>query len=86
MPYNDLRKGRCSEHGQEYLVTVVTEGRKPAFGDFYASRLLIREMQRLDMEGSIIWLAIARYIVANPLRAGLVKKLGDYPYWDSIWL
>ena len=28
----------------------------------------------------------ARYIVANPLRAGLVKKLGDYPHWDAIWL
>ena len=30
--------------------------------------------------------AIARYIVANPLRAGLVKRIGDYPHWDSIWL
>ena len=30
--------------------------------------------------------ATARYIVANPLRAGLVKRLGDYPLWDAIWL
>ncbi|KPG99416.1 transposase [Pseudomonas sp. RIT-PI-q] len=30
--------------------------------------------------------AVARYIVANPLRAGLVKKVGDYPLWDAIWL
>nr|WP_200980711.1 transposase [Pseudomonas cichorii] len=29
---------------------------------------------------------IARYIVANPLRAGLVRKVGDYPLWDAIWL
>ncbi len=29
---------------------------------------------------------IARYIIANPLRAGLVKKIGDYPLWDCIWL
>ncbi|KFF43202.1 MULTISPECIES: transposase [Pseudomonas] len=29
---------------------------------------------------------IARYIVANPLRAGLVKKFGDYPLWDAIWV
>ncbi len=29
---------------------------------------------------------IARYIVANPLRAGLVEKIGDYPHWDAIWL
>ena len=30
--------------------------------------------------------AVARYVVANPLRAGLVARLGDYPLWDAIWL
>ena len=30
--------------------------------------------------------AIARYIVSNPLRAGLVENIGDYPFWDAIWL
>ncbi len=30
--------------------------------------------------------AVARYIVANPLRAGLVQWLGDYPHWDAVWL
>lgn len=30
--------------------------------------------------------ATARYIVANPLRAGLVKHIGDYPFWDAVWL
>ena len=29
---------------------------------------------------------IARYIVANPLRAGLVETIGDYPHWDARWL
>lgn len=29
---------------------------------------------------------IARYIIANPLRAGLVENIGDYPLWDAIWL
>lgn len=29
---------------------------------------------------------VARYIVANPLRAGLVEHIGDYPLWDAIWL
>jgi putative transposase len=28
----------------------------------------------------------ARYIVANPLRAGLVARIGDYPLWDAVWL
>ena len=31
-------------------------------------------------------LAVARYIVANPLRAGLVRRVGDYPFWDAVWL
>ena len=30
--------------------------------------------------------SIARYIVANPLRAGLVKNLRQYPFWNAIWL
>jgi len=29
---------------------------------------------------------VARYIVANPLRAGLVESVRDYPHWDAIWL
>lgn len=28
----------------------------------------------------------ARYIVANPLRAGLVESIGDYPLWDAAWI
>lgn len=30
--------------------------------------------------------SIARYIVANPLRAGLVERIGDYAHWDSVWM
>jgi len=30
--------------------------------------------------------AAARYIVANPLRANLVKSVSQYPHWDAIWL
>ncbi|HFE31860.1 MAG TPA: transposase [Gammaproteobacteria bacterium] len=30
--------------------------------------------------------AVARYMTANPLRAGLVKHIGDYPWWDAVWL
>ena len=28
----------------------------------------------------------ARYVIANPLRAGLVDEIGKYPYWDAVWL
>jgi REP element-mobilizing transposase RayT len=30
--------------------------------------------------------AVARYVVANPLRGGLVKSIRAYPHWDAIWL
>jgi len=30
--------------------------------------------------------AVARYIVANPLRSGLVNRIGDYSLWDAVWL
>lgn len=28
----------------------------------------------------------ARYLIANPLRAGLVNSVRDYPHWDATWL
>jgi len=149
MPYSNLRNGRYSEPGREYLVTTVTHERVPWFQDFYSARLLVMEMQRLEKEGVAAWLAwvimpdhfhallslgsavslgevmnklkgrsarnicvrlgravsfwqrsfhdhalrreedrleIARYVVANPLRVGIVERLGDYPHWDSVWL
>lgn len=31
-------------------------------------------------------LAVARHLVANPVRAGLARSVGAYPYWDAVWL
>ena len=28
----------------------------------------------------------ARYIIANPVRANIVKNVRYYPYWNSVWL
>ena len=33
-----------------------------------------------DLEG------VARYIVANPLRAGIVRSVKQYALWDAKWL
>lgn len=144
----DLRKGRLSEVGRAYLLTVVTNGRCPIFADFQVGRVLVAAMRQADVAGrveSLAWvimpdhlhwlfclkegslgalmrdvksqtgrqinqvtgsnqplwqagyhdrairrdedlLAVARYVVANPLRAGLVKRVADYPLWDSKWL
>ena len=29
---------------------------------------------------------VARYIVANPIRAGIVKSVREYSLWDAIWV
>jgi putative transposase len=29
---------------------------------------------------------LARYVVMNPVRAGVVNRVGDYPLWDCIWI
>ena len=29
--------------------------------------------------------AAARYVVCNPIRAGLVRTLHDYSLWDAVW-
>jgi REP element-mobilizing transposase RayT len=29
---------------------------------------------------------MARYIVANPLRAKLANRISDYSLWDAVWL
>nr|WP_256206399.1 transposase [Pseudomonas sp. CF161] len=28
---------------------------------------------------------IARYIIFNPVRAGLARRVGEYPLWDAAW-
>jgi putative transposase len=29
---------------------------------------------------------VARYVVANPVRAGLVQRVGAYSHWDAVWV
>lgn len=60
-----------------------------------------RAVHRLGLELQPLWqhgyqdravrrdedmVAIARYVCANPLRAGLVATLRDYPFWDCCWI
>ncbi|MGH7169080.1 MAG: REP-associated tyrosine transposase [Gemmataceae bacterium] len=64
----------------------------------YTARVLNAELQRRGLpfwqsgyhdhavRGDEDLLKLARYIVANPLRAGLVDDIGQYPLWDTVWL
>ena len=29
---------------------------------------------------------VARYVVMNPVRAGIVQSVREYPLWDAQWL
>ncbi|WP_449430291.1 REP-associated tyrosine transposase [Pseudomonas putida] len=49
----------------------------PVWQPGYHDRALRREESMLQ---------VARYIVANPLRAGLVNSVRGYPHWDAVWL
>ncbi|MFZ5636436.1 MAG: REP-associated tyrosine transposase [Pseudomonadota bacterium] len=31
-------------------------------------------------------IAASRYLILNPVRAGIVVRAGDYPYWNCAWL
>ena len=73
--YNDLGKGRYSEPGREYLVTAVTHGRNPVFTDFHATRLLVREMRRLEEDGKVRWLA---WVVMPDHLHGLLSLYGEH--------
>ncbi|MFU2330430.1 REP-associated tyrosine transposase [Pseudomonas sp. NFX98] len=143
-----LRKGRHSQPGSIYLLTVITHDRRPAFADWRSARLLVEQLRAADeteiatsmawvvMPDHLHWLlqlqrgslaelvcriksrssrsinlmrgeqgrlwqrgyydralrkdedlkAAACYIIMNPLRAGLVERVGDYPLWDAIWV
>jgi REP element-mobilizing transposase RayT len=40
--------------------------------------------QALRAEEDLV--ATARYIIANPVRAGIAKSVREYPFWDAVWL
>lgn len=43
-------------------------------------------MQAAALPAEIDRRQFARSLVALPLRAGLVDRIGAYPYWDAVWL
>lgn len=149
MSYNNLQKGRYSQHNQIYFITTVLHQRKPIFKDFFCAKNVVLQIKTLHDDGlvdSLAWVIMpdhvhwlfalnditslpktmqrfkartahqinryldrrgtvwqkayydhalrreedikgtARYIIANPLRAGIVNHIGDYPLWDAIWL
>lgn len=143
-----LHIGRYSEPGRLYLLTTITQKRRPLFQDFKLGRLVVDQFRQAHDDGIVTskawvvmpdhfhWLvelhnktlgelmcrvksrsslninnlaqtsdrvwqkgyhdralrreedlkATARYIVQNPIRAGLATRIADYPLWDACWM
>jgi REP element-mobilizing transposase RayT len=144
-----LRRGRHSIPSQVYLLTTLTQERRPLFLPFdvaaHACRVLAEprlwrdtrllcwvlmpdhfhavvelgrseslgelmrrvkavsamEINRVRAASTAVWgsgyhdhalrneedvIGVARYVIANPLRAGLARTIADYPYWDAVWV
>ena len=139
----NLRRGRFSQVGQIYLLTMVGIDRSSVFADFRTARCVVRVLHEPSVVsvaetlafvvmpdhvhwlvqlsdgvrlgevvrrfkakvtvvlGSPVWqrgfhdhalrtdedmVEVARYVVANPVRAGFVRRIGDFPHWDAVWL
>lgn len=58
-------------------VAQVDDDPRPVWADRYGWRPLAGEDEAE---------AAARALLRKPLRAELVERLADYPFWDSVWL
>jgi len=56
-------------------------GSHPELGPVWARAFHDRALRRDDDVVSA-----ARYLVMNPIRAGLTQKVCEYPFWDAVWL
>ena len=67
----------------------------------FKSRSAAAINQARDSKGSTIWQPgfhdhairdgqdirqIARYVISNPVRGGLVERVGDYTHWNAVWM
>ena len=75
------RIGRYSSRNQIYHVTTVTIERQPFFKRLRNGRCVVKAIQSEEDLADV-----ARYIVANPLRAEIVRSIREYPLWDAKWL
>jgi REP element-mobilizing transposase RayT len=67
-----LLKGRSSQRINKYL-----KRKGPVWSKAFHDHALRKEEDIV---------ATARYIVSNPIRAGLVAHIGEYSLWDAVWI
>jgi REP element-mobilizing transposase RayT len=79
----ELHQGTISEAARSIkgrsarAVNVLRETRGSVWAAAFHDRALRRDDDVVDF---------ARYIVCNPVRAGLVRSIRRYAFWDAIWI
>ena len=53
---------------------------------FHRGNIWQRGFQERALRKDDDLVAVARYIVANPVRAGLVRSVREYPHWYAKWV
>jgi REP element-mobilizing transposase RayT len=69
--------GNVKSHSARTINSVLDRIGEPVWQRGFHDHALRSEEHMID---------IARYIITNPVRAGLVRRVGDYPLWDVVWL
>jgi REP element-mobilizing transposase RayT len=67
--------GRCKGRSARALRL-----RHPWLGPIWSDGFHDRALRESDGIASA-----ARYVVMNPVRAGLAESVRDYPFWNAIW-
>ena len=60
-----LRHGRVTETGRPYLITAVTQDRRPLFRDWHIARLLVAELRRATQHGyadTLVWVVMPDHL------------------------
>lgn len=71
----DIRLNRVREAGERAWTQLGGQGGLWAFGG-----------RMVALADSLAPRDAARELVMAPLRSGLASRVGDYPFWDAVWL
>ena len=66
--------------GSSSLVPVAMAQQAPAAEEARDTIVVTARRREEDLQD------VARYVVRNPIRAGLVRSVHEYSLWDAVWI
>jgi REP element-mobilizing transposase RayT len=77
---NHVRIEECVGRGKGRVARAL-RAKHPGLGPVWARGFHERALRKSDDVVSA-----ARYVIMNPVRAGLAASVRQYPYWDAVWI